>query len=67
MWKGTQAVEVVGARTTVEAYGVVDPKSDEVGVPGYDHGVREAEKRNSSENASKSDSWLPTALLPQLS
>ena len=53
--KGAQAVEVAGTGTTVDAYGVVDPKSDEVGVPGYDHGVKEAEKRNRSENASKSD------------
>lgn len=43
---------VVGEETKVEGYSVV--KGDaEVGVAGYDHGVKEAEKRNESENASE--------------
>ena len=62
--KAAPAVEVAGTGTTVEAYGVVDPKSDAVAVPGYDHGVKEAEQRNRSENASKFDIWI--ALSPQL-
>ena len=37
-----------------DLYGVVDPKSAEVGIAGYDHGVEEADKRNQSEEASKS-------------
>ena len=53
-WKRSSAVEVAGTGVKVEEYGVVDPKSNEVGLPGYDHGVKEAEKRNQSENASKS-------------
>lgn len=36
-----------------EEYGVVASKGEEVGVPTYDHDVVEAEKRNSSEDASK--------------
>ena len=51
--EGAQAVEVEGLGKA-EEYGVIDGKSGEVGVPGYDHGVKEAEKRNKSENASKS-------------
>ncbi|KAL9116303.1 MAG: hypothetical protein Q9187_007174 [Circinaria calcarea] len=57
--KAAPAVEVVGTGTTVEAYGVVDPKNDVVAVPGYDHGVKEAEQRNRSENASI---WTQLAL-----
>ncbi len=36
----------------VERYGNVVANKDEVGVPGYDHGVNEAEERNKSEDAS---------------
>lgn len=44
---------VAGEETKAEGYAVV--KGDgEVGVVGYDHGVKEAEKRNKSENASES-------------
>ena len=39
-----------GGETGVEGYAVVE--GDGVGVAGYDHGVKEAEKRNESENAS---------------
>ena len=79
----TQAVGVPGTGRKVEEYGVVEGGSgSEVGVPGYDHGVKEAEKRNKSENASKfspalcvrracdslvrSLSLLPTATEPRL-
>ncbi|KAL8654683.1 MAG: hypothetical protein Q9226_003341 [Calogaya cf. arnoldii] len=51
------AVEVVGAK--VETYGNVDANKDEVAVPGYDHGVNEAEERNKSEDASL---WTQLAL-----
>lgn len=44
---------LAGEEAKVEAYGVVRGES-EVGVmPGYDHGVKEAEKMNESENASE--------------
>lgn len=44
---------LAGEETKVEAFGVVKGER-EVGVmPGYDHGVEEAEKLNKSENASK--------------
>lgn len=46
-----QAVE--GAGKKVEEYGVVQAQSDEIGIAAYDHGVKEAEQRNRSENASK--------------
>ena len=49
-----QAVEVPSVSTKVEEYASVDPESEEVGIPGYDHRVKEAEERNKSENASKS-------------
>ncbi|MCJ1255710.1 hypothetical protein MMC24_003527 [Lignoscripta atroalba] len=56
----TQAVGVPGTGRKVEEYGVVEGGSgSEVGVPGYDHGVKEAEKRNKSENASI---WTQLAL-----
>ncbi|CAF9904820.1 MAG: hypothetical protein HETSPECPRED_004796 [Heterodermia speciosa] len=42
-----------------EEYGVVASKGEEVGVPTYDHDVVEAEKRNSSEDASI---WTQLAL-----
>lgn len=48
-----QAVEATSVGTKVEEYGSVDPQSNEVGIPGYDHGIKEAEERNKSENASK--------------
>jgi len=51
--EGAQAVEVEGVGK-VEEYGVIDPKTAEIGLPAYDHGVKEAEKLNQSENASKS-------------
>ena len=35
-----------------EGYGMIAQKGDEVGLPGYDHGVAEAEKRNASDDAS---------------
>lgn len=45
---------VAGEEAKVEAYGVVTGES-EIGVmPGYDHGVKAAEKMNKSENASES-------------
>ena len=44
-------LETVGVN--LEQYAVVASANGEVGVPGYDHGVAEAEKRNRSENASK--------------
>lgn len=37
----------------LEEYGVIASTGGEVGVPGYDHGVAEADKRNQSEDASK--------------
>lgn len=56
---GRAAVAVGGVaveETKLEGYAVV--KGDgEVGVAGYDHGVKEAEKRNESENASE---FLPS-------
>ncbi|KAL8728975.1 MAG: hypothetical protein Q9166_005070 [cf. Caloplaca sp. 2 TL-2023] len=48
-----------GVGVKFEEYGVVNPNKDEVGVPGYDHGVDEAEKRNKSEDASL---WTQLAL-----
>ena len=47
---------VAGEETKVEGYEAVKGEG-EVGVAGYDHGVKEAEKRNESENASE---FLPT-------
>ncbi len=50
--RAAAVVPAVGEETAVEGYAVV--KGDgEVGVAGYDHGVKEAEKRNESENASE--------------
>jgi len=51
--EGKQSVEIAGVGKTVEAYGEVDSQSNEVGIAGYDHGVKEAEKRNTSAEASK--------------
>lgn len=39
--------------TKADEYGVVQSQSDEIGIAGYDHGVKEAEQRNRSENASQ--------------
>lgn len=51
--RGAVAVAgVAGEETKVEGYAVVRGDG-EVGVAGYDHGVKEAEKRNESENASE--------------
>ncbi|KAL8642803.1 MAG: hypothetical protein Q9228_000543 [Teloschistes exilis] len=52
-------LEAEGAGAKVEEYGVVSPGANEVGVPGYDHGVAEAEQRNKSEDASI---WTQLAL-----
>ncbi|KAL8711365.1 MAG: hypothetical protein Q9220_004262 [cf. Caloplaca sp. 1 TL-2023] len=49
--------ESIGVK--VEEYGVVDPNRNEVGVPGYDHGLEEAEERNKSDDASI---WTQLAL-----
>ena len=53
---GEVEVEGRGIAEVTEAYAVVDPKGKEIGMPGlgYDHGVKEAEKRNKSANASES-------------
>lgn len=48
----SQAVEIEGIGKA-EEYGVIDAKNAEVGLPAYDHGVKEAEKLNQSENASE--------------
>jgi hypothetical protein len=41
---------LAGEEKRVEAYGVVE---GDLGVVGYDHGVKEAERDNQSENASE--------------
>ncbi|KAL8914845.1 MAG: hypothetical protein Q9171_000681 [Xanthocarpia ochracea] len=56
---GSQSVGIESAGVKVEAFGNVNSKNDEVGVPGYDHGVNEAEERNKSEDASL---WTQLAL-----
>ena len=48
-----QAVEIASVGIKAEEYGTVDPQSNQVGIPGYDHGVKEADERSKSENASK--------------
>ena len=48
---GAQESETDTPGKKLKEYGVPS-KSEEVGVPGYDHGVAEAEKRNQSEDAS---------------
>ena len=50
--EGERGAVAVGGETEVQGYAVVTG-GGEVGVPGYDHGVKEAEKRNESENASE--------------
>ena len=65
-------LEIVGKN--LEQYSVVESTNGEVGVPGYDHGVAEAEKRNRSEDASeeafghngKGDADTPIGLWTQL-
>ena len=51
--EGGAVGSIEGTQARLEEFGVVDPDSAEVGVPGTDHGVKEAEQRNKSENASK--------------
>lgn len=48
-----QVVEIANVGTKAEEYGSADPQSNEVGIPGYDHGIKDAEERNKSENASE--------------
>ena len=50
--EATTAGGVAGEEKRVEVYGVVEG-NEEVGIVGYDHGVREAERDNESENASE--------------
>ncbi|KAL9586756.1 MAG: hypothetical protein Q9212_000703 [Teloschistes hypoglaucus] len=52
-------LEAEGVGVKLEEYGVVSPGANEVGVPGYDHGVAEAEQRNKSDDASI---WTQLAL-----
>lgn len=52
---GQPVAELESAGAKIEAYGVVEPNKDGIGVPGYDHGVKEAEERNKSEGASTGD------------
>lgn len=59
--EGVKAVEVEGAGK-VEEYGVINPKTTAIGLPAYDHGVKEAERLNESEHASKS--WPPKGRQP---
>ncbi|KAL8717584.1 MAG: hypothetical protein Q9225_005186 [Loekoesia sp. 1 TL-2023] len=56
---GPQAVEVEGTGVKVEEGRVIDPNTNEVEAPGYDHGLKEAEERNRSEDASI---WTQLAL-----
>ena len=51
--EGAQKAELETVGKKLEEYGVIESKDGEIGVPGYDHGVAEAEKRNQSEDASK--------------
>lgn len=44
---------VAGEETKVEAYGAPMGGAEVAVIPGYDHGVKEAEEMNKSENASK--------------
>ena len=48
-----QTVEVASVGAKVEEYGNVNSQSNEIGIPGYDHGIKEADERNKSDNASK--------------
>ena len=49
--EGERGAVTVGGQGRVEGYAVVEGDGA-VGAVGYDHGVKEAEKRNESENAS---------------
>lgn len=51
--RGSQASESESAEKISEEYRIAGPSTDAVGVPIYDHGLKEAEQRNRSENASK--------------
>ncbi|MCJ1486178.1 hypothetical protein MMC06_006354 [Schaereria dolodes] len=57
----TQGVEIAGTGAKIEEYGVIEGGrgAESVAVPGYDHGVKDAEQRNKSENASI---WTQLAL-----
>ncbi|KAL8775678.1 MAG: hypothetical protein Q9209_000174 [Squamulea sp. 1 TL-2023] len=55
----SQSVEVTGVGAKVEGFGNVNANTNQVAVPGYDHGVDEAEERNKSEDASL---WTQIAL-----
>ncbi|KAL8742966.1 MAG: hypothetical protein Q9190_004626 [Brigantiaea leucoxantha] len=57
--QNSQPVESEKLRKKVEEYAEIDPGADAVGVPAYDHGVKEAELLNKSENASI---WTQLAL-----
>ena len=46
-------VEIASVGARAEEYGTVDPQSNEVEIPGYDHGLKEADEMNKSENASR--------------
>ena len=64
--ESSQAVGIDGAGKTVEEYGAADPQSNEIGTAAYDHGVKEAEKQNQSENASEwpLGGWLDENFIP---
>ncbi|KAI4216397.1 MAG: hypothetical protein LQ351_001407 [Letrouitia transgressa] len=49
--RGSQASESESAEKISEEYRIAGPSTDAVGVPIYDHGLKEAEQRNRSENA----------------
>ena len=51
--EGAQAVEAEAVETA-EEFGVIDTKSTDIAAPTYDHGVKEAQKMNQSDKASKS-------------
>ncbi|KAL9043764.1 MAG: hypothetical protein Q9214_003058 [Letrouitia sp. 1 TL-2023] len=49
--RGSQASESASTEKNPEEYRVAGPSADAIGVPIYDHGLKEAEQRNRSENA----------------
>lgn len=51
--RGSQPSGSESAEKRPEEYRVAGPSTDATGVPIYDHGLKEAEQRNRSENASK--------------
>ncbi|KAL9001114.1 MAG: hypothetical protein Q9169_000297 [Polycauliona sp. 2 TL-2023] len=53
------SIESEGVGTKVEEYGNVEANTNEIAIPGFDHGVNEAEERNKSEDASL---WTQLAL-----